>query len=872
MTRKLVSITCLTIILIGILAISLRVQKTKASETIYIRGDGSVDPPTAPIHRDGNVYIFTDNIYEEIVVEQSNITMNGNGCTLQGPGDGCGFNLTHVSNVTIQNTNIKDFRYGVHLLWSSNNIISANNITSMNYGVQLDDSSNNVICGNNITNIENWGVLHYRSSNYNNVTGNNIKDSDTGVMIWRTSNHNIISGNTITTSDITLFTYSTGITIFDYSNYHNTIYGNTITNQSFAGVWLTGCSYNNVSTNTLTENSKGAWFTAYASNNILTGNNITNNEDTGVICANSFDNTISKNNITNNDYAGIWLFSSESQGNIIVGNNVSNNKRHGIFLQDGSRNNLTGNTVTHNDVGIRLKETSNNTMSGNLISENTFNFKVWGEEQSHFMHLIDDSNLVDGKPVYYLTEQSDLMITPSTYPQVGYLALIKCANITIEDFILADNGHGLLLAYTNASEITSNTIKNNEYGILLFTSVNNILRDNSMTNNSYNFGVFGGNLLEYINDIDTSNTVDSKPIYYWIDKQDMVIPADAGYVGLVNCTQITAQNLKLIENGQGILMVSTTDSTITGNNITDNDVGICLRETSNNSIYHNNFMNNRDEVLSENSVNIWDNGYPSGGNYWSSYSGTDIYKGPDQDDIGGDGIGDTPNTIDVDNVDRYPFMNPTYTSIFYFSLTISSTEGGTTDPVSGTYTYVNGTEVPFVAIPDAHFVFDHWELNGIGIGSENPVDVLMDENHNLFAVFADNTPPKIGIPMQEPSENVTAHQDVTVTVNVTDLGTGILNVTIWYSVTNGTNWISLNMSEISTNTYHAIILGQEICTWITYKIIAYDNYGNQAINDNQGYCYIYHVIPEFPSLIIIPLFMITTLLAVIVYRRRKRSL
>jgi hypothetical protein len=56
-------------------------------------------------------------------------------------------------------------------------------------------------------------------------------------------------------------------------------------------------------------------------------------------------------------------------------------------------------------------------------------------------------------------------------------------------------------------------------------------------------------------------------------------------------------------------------------------------------------------------LNFLDNGYPSGGNYWSSYNGTDVYSGPYQNETGSDGIGDTPYPIDANNTDRYPLIH-----------------------------------------------------------------------------------------------------------------------------------------------------------------------------------------------------------------------
>lgn len=78
--------------------------------------------------------------------------------------------------------------------------------------------------------------------------------------------------------------------------------------------------------------------------------------------------------------------------------------------------------------------------------------------------------------------------------------------------------------------------------------------------------------------------------------------------------------------------------------------GIGLYISSNNKIMRNNFTNNALQVRldDESQNNIWDGGsasYSSGGNYWSNYTGKDEKSGPNQDQPGSDGIGDTAHPI-----------------------------------------------------------------------------------------------------------------------------------------------------------------------------------------------------------------------------------
>src|SRR5438552_18857408 len=84
-------------------------------------------------------------------------------------------------------------------------------------------------------------------------------------------------------------------------------------------------------------------------------------------------------------------------------------------------------------------------------------------------------------------------------------------------------------------------------------------------------------------------------------------------------------------------------------------------------VYQNNFLKGCVDGNLR-SQDLWDNGYPTGGNYWSSYTGVDNCRGSQQNVCTGpDGIGDTPYTFttwqSVVAQDRYPLMQPSSAQI-----------------------------------------------------------------------------------------------------------------------------------------------------------------------------------------------------------------
>jgi parallel beta-helix repeat protein len=617
------------------------------------------------------------------------------------------------------------------------------------------------------------------------------------------------------------------------------------------GIMLLSSSNCSVSGNTIAYNwDRGIYLTYHSSNNSVSGNTITANTLYGILIGTySYYNRVCGNNITANNGDGMLIWSY----NNVCGNTITANSGSGMLI--GSYNNVSGNTITgNNEYGIRLNEGSSNSVSNNTIANNGDG--IWLAYSS--------SNSISGNTITNNIEGITF------YPSNGN---------SVSGNTIADNCNiGIWFHESSGNNVYGNNIANNGKGIEFVYSSNNKVRGNTFKNNGIVIDA-----CMYACSAE-NNTVNGKPLVYLIGQANCSV-SDAGQVILVGCDTIRVENLNLSRTNIGVYLLGTNNTIISGNIITANDAGIMFDYSYNNSvvgntisnngrgiwfwfhgnndiIYHNNFIDNTEQVGNTfDSSNVWDDSYPSGGNYWSDFA----TRYPDASEFDNSGIWNRPYVIDENNQDRYPLIHPypPITSV----LAIAETIGGTTDPAPGAYAFINVSEIQVTAIPDAGFTFDYWLLDAEK-RTENPLTILMDASHSLQAFFVDNVPPEIGDPIQVPPENVQPYQNVAVTTSVTDFGTGVYNVTLWYSLDNGTIWIPSTMVEISTNTYQTVIPGYENCTWVTYKIVAYDNAGNPATKSNNGYGFKYHVIPEFPSATILPLFMVLSILSIVFAKRK----
>ena len=155
-----------------------------------------------------------------------------------------------------------------------------------------------------------------------------------------------------------------------------------------------------------------------------------------------------------------------------------------------------------------------------------------------------------------------------------------------------------------------------------------------------------------------------------------------------------------------------------------------------------------------------------------------------------------------------------------------------------------------------------------GNGSIIAVGNYIHHGLYVFKTLEDSTPPLIEDVYQQPANDIVFPDDeVMVYANVTDDQSGVKHVILSYTTDNET-WFISNMTNLEGNKWNATIRAFPYCTNVRYMIIAEDYANNTITTEEMGYTYQYHVIPEFPSLIIPPLFIIATLLAVIVYRRK----
>ena len=269
-----------------------------------------------------------------------------------------------------------------------------------------------------------------------------------------------------------------------------------------------------------------------------------------------------------------------------------------------------------------------------LIGENRKNTIIDGNGTGSVVYVIANNVKISG-----FTIQKSGPSGWHWFPDAGIL-IDRSGGNKINHNKLVNNKFGVFLSNSLNNSVFDNIASSNWVGIMIFLSSNNVIYRNNITNNGHGIALEGSQ-----NNIISGNDIKNMGI-------GIALEHESNY-NTISGNSITNHDW------YGIILSEVAHyNTIYGNNIANNDLGVALDQAMGNRFYHNNFINNNNVYPPGLIYNFWDNGYPSGGNYWSDYTGVDLYSGPSQNITGSDGIGDTPYVIDYENQDNYPLMNP----------------------------------------------------------------------------------------------------------------------------------------------------------------------------------------------------------------------
>ena len=555
------------------------------------------------------------------------------------------------------------------------------------------------------------------------------------------------------------------------------------------GIYLNKANHCNITENTVLNNYYGISLSSQSYNNTISGNNITNNYY-GIHLDRSSNNTISGNR-----FSGCGLYVSESYSNVVVGNFV--NDKPLVYLEDasdlvvndagqvilvGCKNILVENLdLSNTTIGVEMWNTNDTKITQNNITNNKYGLRLYACSNNTISRNTVATNNWDGIRLYSSSCNNTISGNNVTSNYYGISLYASSCNNTISGNNVSDNLYGIQLYASLSNTISRNTVtKNHEYGISLYASLNNTIFWNSVTVNNWD----GIRLHSCSNNTIFGNTITTNHEFgirlEWSSCNNTISGNNItnnwdGIHLYASSNNTISGNTIAVNYDEGINLGGSHCNHIMENNIISHDIGFYLAGSSGNLISHNNFVNNFDQVASFQSANCWDDGYPSGGNYWSDYHGADTER---------DGIGDSGYEIEENNADHFPLMG-------MFS-SFNTSRGNV-------YTICNST------ISDFQCYFD----------SENQTNVIKFN------------------------------------VNGT-IGIGFCRICIPHTILN--------------ETYTILVDGHE------------PDYVNYTLYDNDTHRWIYFtylhsiheviIIPELPSLLILPLFMTATLLAAIVYRRK----
>lgn len=510
--------------------------------------------------------------------------------------------LKNCNNSIIQNQILTNATTGIDLYNCFDIMINANDLS---YNHRIGVSSNGC---RNITIYEN-SVNHCRTgiylsiSSFCTLTLNNISHSELGIFL---------GGNNNTIVENFIFNNKKGLALGEISGYNSVnqaINQNDFYNNTSAVYVVDGGGIFNFSENIVRNNTEGIYIGGKSGvKNYFINNTIEYNTNYGLQIYYTNDTNEINGNIIRFNKNGLEILAAH---NTIIKNNILLSNQVGLRLRSDESVITNNRFIDNNDYGIYLdfRYHWDTHCENNMITDNSFYGCGLGVSESPIndvtvMNLIDETNLVNGKPLRFFVNESGVgsVIDVSL---AGQIVLINCTTPDLEVIDISNTSIGIIMSYCDDARIWKlNCNSNKLHGIYLYRCDNVSISDSII---SYNKGAG--------------------------------IHTNEG-------TNINVFDNKINSNDEGIYLYKSSYNLFKSNEIFDNfatGINITTTASKNNKIYLNHFNNpNNINAIDNGDNNEWDNG--SIGNEWYDYDGFDC---------DGDGIGETPY-ISVSIIDNFP--------------------------------------------------------------------------------------------------------------------------------------------------------------------------------------------------------------------------
>ncbi|MCI4323429.1 MAG: right-handed parallel beta-helix repeat-containing protein [Thermoplasmata archaeon] len=511
-------------------------------------------------------------------------------------------------------------------------------------GAYVDQSASVTLGGNDL-----FGDMTGISAQYSQqirFLDNNVSLSPTGVTLIHTSGAEI-SGN-YAANDTTAFSlkFTTDTSIADntapnceeavevQSDNGTSVVGNAFPNNTYAAVESDGDSSNfEIENNTLTN---GTEFGIYVSDSFgavtISGNDLADSPDIGVyVSGPDGPLSISGNDIADAGYDGVYLLSADGPVSL-SDNDISGAGNMGAFLEDiYADSSIVGNNFTDAaDVGLYTEDTIGSTfVSGNNAS-GSMGTGLNLEDSTGALNVTDN----------VASETGEYGIDAST-PEGPASITDNVAVDSQELGILVDDSEGPLT-------ISGNDVAHSFAGIVDQDQLGAASIEDNDVVDSGNVGI----------DVETAGGDGG------VQVEDNNASGAAQYALDYFAVQFGAEGIlgNDFANSGEVAINDSASMEIVGNDLL-NVSNILLDNSAIESFYHNDVNTAAFDATGSDLPfgGSWNAPYPIGGNFWTGYSGTDHFSGPEQNEPGSDGIGDTPEPVPnagAGAVDEYPLMHP----------------------------------------------------------------------------------------------------------------------------------------------------------------------------------------------------------------------